>query len=306
MLRAAGPARRPAPLHRPDRASPTTDRSELLVDWRAPAAEPFYQATAARPLGVVAPPPAVHRRTDGDRRPGRGARPGGVRGARRRRQPRRAGRGGAVRQPRRRAQRPDARHRRDDPGRPGPRDPRAAGRGAGRAGRPGHRQDGGGAAPHRLPALREPRAHRPLGRAARRPEPGVPAATSSRCCRPSARPTRWSWRRPGSCSPGSRPTLVDEPRRGRAQGRPADGRGDRRRRARARSARSTARAASTSTARSSRSSRRPSARPATGPGGRARRTTRPGSASSARSCAACCASSPRPAAPSSIPRRAPT
>ncbi len=28
-------------------------RNELLVDWRAPAAEPFYQATAARPLGVV-------------------------------------------------------------------------------------------------------------------------------------------------------------------------------------------------------------------------------------------------------------
>jgi DNA helicase IV len=28
-------------------------RHELLVDWRAPAAEPFYQATAARPGGVV-------------------------------------------------------------------------------------------------------------------------------------------------------------------------------------------------------------------------------------------------------------
>ena len=29
------------------------DRTELLVDWRAPAAEPFYQATAAAPAGVV-------------------------------------------------------------------------------------------------------------------------------------------------------------------------------------------------------------------------------------------------------------
>ena len=29
------------------------DRQELLVDWRAPAAEPFYQATAARPQDVV-------------------------------------------------------------------------------------------------------------------------------------------------------------------------------------------------------------------------------------------------------------
>ena len=28
-------------------------RHELLVDWRAPAAEPFYQATAARPEGVL-------------------------------------------------------------------------------------------------------------------------------------------------------------------------------------------------------------------------------------------------------------
>ena len=28
-------------------------RHELLVDWRAPAAEPFYQATAARPDGVL-------------------------------------------------------------------------------------------------------------------------------------------------------------------------------------------------------------------------------------------------------------
>ncbi|SHH55653.1 DNA helicase IV [Jatrophihabitans endophyticus] len=29
------------------------ERHELLVDWRAPAAEPFYQATAARPGGVL-------------------------------------------------------------------------------------------------------------------------------------------------------------------------------------------------------------------------------------------------------------
>jgi DNA helicase IV len=28
-------------------------RTELLIDWRAPAAEPFYQATAAHPQGVV-------------------------------------------------------------------------------------------------------------------------------------------------------------------------------------------------------------------------------------------------------------
>lgn len=29
------------------------ERHELLVDWRAPAAQPFYQATAARPQGVL-------------------------------------------------------------------------------------------------------------------------------------------------------------------------------------------------------------------------------------------------------------
>ncbi len=29
------------------------ERTELLVDWRAPAAEPFYQATAAQPDGVL-------------------------------------------------------------------------------------------------------------------------------------------------------------------------------------------------------------------------------------------------------------
>ncbi len=29
------------------------DRNELLVDWRAPASEPFYQATAARPQSVI-------------------------------------------------------------------------------------------------------------------------------------------------------------------------------------------------------------------------------------------------------------
>ncbi len=29
------------------------NRNELLIDWRAPAAEPFYQATAANPQGVI-------------------------------------------------------------------------------------------------------------------------------------------------------------------------------------------------------------------------------------------------------------
>ncbi len=150
-------------------------RRELLVDWRAPAAEPFYQATAARPGGVL------RRRqiaTDGRRVTGvqdevldlAGFEAAGVDGGHVGRR-----RGGAVRQPRRRAQQPDARHRRDDPGRPGRRDPGAAARRARRARRARHRQDGGSAAPHGVPALRQPRADRPLRRAAGRPEPGVPA-----------------------------------------------------------------------------------------------------------------------------------
>ncbi len=44
-----------------------------------------------------------------------------------------------------------------------------------RPGRPGHRQDGGRAAPRRLPAVRPPPGPRALGRAAHRAERGVPA-----------------------------------------------------------------------------------------------------------------------------------
>jgi len=46
-------------------------------------------------------------------------------------------------------------------------------------------------APHRVPAVREPRAHRPLGRTARRSEPGLPALHRPGCCPPSAKRTRW-------------------------------------------------------------------------------------------------------------------
>ena len=41
------------PLRRTPRASPTTEQTQLLVDWRAPAARSFYQATAAAPGDVV-------------------------------------------------------------------------------------------------------------------------------------------------------------------------------------------------------------------------------------------------------------
>ena len=51
----------------------------------------------------------------------------------------------------------------------------AAGRRARRPGRPGHRQDGGGAAPRGVPALHPPRAARAQRRARRRAQPAVPA-----------------------------------------------------------------------------------------------------------------------------------
>ena len=69
------------------------DHTVLLTDWRAPAAQAFYRATAARPEGVVRRRHLVCRRTHGRRRRGRGARPrrGGLRRrATRRRCPARA------------------------------------------------------------------------------------------------------------------------------------------------------------------------------------------------------------------------
>ncbi len=85
---------------------------------------------------------------------------------RRRRHLRRQRRGGRFHPtPRRRcpagrartgAYRRDARHRRHDPGRAGRDHPCATGPAPHRAGRTGHREDGGGAAPRRLPALQPP------------------------------------------------------------------------------------------------------------------------------------------------------
>ena len=153
----------------------TTSTSSLLMDWRAPAARPFYTATAASPEGMRR---RRHLRTR--RREVTGiddeildldaARAAGVAqasgltseaallaavGA----QPHRA----------------DGRHRRHDPGRAGRDHPvEAVGR-AGGAGRPGHRQDRRGAAPGRVPALHPPRPAGPPRRAGGGAEPDVPA-----------------------------------------------------------------------------------------------------------------------------------
>ena len=138
----------------------------LLMDWRAPAARPFYTATAASPEGirrrrhlrtrrreVIAVDDEVLDLDDASRGLA-------VRGAHQR--------GGAAGGRRRPADRPDGRHRRHDPGRAGRDHPLEAVRGAGRAGRAGHRQDRGRPAPRRLPALHPPRPAGPPRRAGRR------------------------------------------------------------------------------------------------------------------------------------------
>ena len=148
------------------------DYEQLLIDWRAPAARPFYVATAVAPDGVrrrrhirtrlrqvVAVDDEVLDRHSPDaarrRRPGRRGRAAGRAGG----QPHRS----------------DGRHRGDHPGRAGPGHPQPARRRAGRAGRRRHRQDRGRPAPRGLPALHPPRAAGPPRRPGRRAERDLPA-----------------------------------------------------------------------------------------------------------------------------------
>ncbi len=131
------------------------DYSPLVIDWRAPAAAPFYRSTPVDPGRVVRRRvirskgrrvlgveddlmrPELKASLDGHelagdrrRRPDGGARPGP--------QPHHAG------------------HRVVHPGRTGPGDPGPRRLGDVRRGRPGHRQDGRRPAPRRLPALPGP------------------------------------------------------------------------------------------------------------------------------------------------------
>ena len=97
------------------------EHTPLVVDWRAPVAEPFYRATAVEPMAVVRRRHLISRKGRelvGPRR--RGVRPaGGRRGG----APGR-GRGRAARRARAQPHRPHGRHRRHDPGRTGRSDPR--------------------------------------------------------------------------------------------------------------------------------------------------------------------------------------
>ena len=158
----------------------------VVVDWRAPVAEPFYRATGREPMGLARRRHfAVQGRTllgledelfgdghlgvghdDGLLTASTADRHGPTTAARLQHPARRA---------RARPHRPARRHRRHDPGRAGRDHPQPASRRAGRAGRPGHGQDRRCAAPRRLPALHLPLPARGPGRAGHRPQPGVPA-----------------------------------------------------------------------------------------------------------------------------------
>ena len=178
------------------------DRDSLLIDWRAPAAAVFYQATAAEPQGVVRRRVLRCAGATRRRRRGRAAR----RRGRDRPADRRRGRadGAAVPGPR-----PlDALDRRHHPGRAGPGDPRAR-QGRGR----------------RSPAARAPA--RPSSRCTARrtcstptaaatraaacwssARPGSSCATSSGCCPRSARPRSRCGRSARSSTASARPATT--------------------------------------------------------------------------------------------------
>ena len=144
-------------------ATPSPTPATLLaINWRAPAAEPFYAATPTDPRGVSAPAAAGHRGPHGARLRRRGAR------RRRRRAPDRRHRG---RHHRPAGGRDAADHLDDHAGAVRAHQRAGAGR-ARRPGRPGHGQDGRRPAPRGLAVVRRPRA-RPRRRARRRPQPHV-------------------------------------------------------------------------------------------------------------------------------------
>ena len=201
-----------------------------MIDWRAPVAEPFYRATGRDPMGIAR---RRHFAVEGqqllgiedelfgeghlgvghdeglDGRPDVGRADANCRGY------------------------SHAAGRRSNAAAPGTlgdivatiqgeqdeiiRSP--AGRRARRAGRPGHRQDRRRAPPRRLPALHPPVPARGPGRARHRARTGCSCATSSRCCRRSARPASSRWCSPiwsptsSSCGPAPRAT-TRRPRHG--------------------------------------------------------------------------------------------
>ena len=170
------------------------EHTPLVVDWRAPVAEPFYRATAIAPMGVV-------RRRHLITRQGREVI--GLddevfdQSAVESRGPASHGRGRAARRARTQPHRPHGRHRRDDPGRAGRGDPgrRRRARWSSRADRVPARPRSRCTAPRtsstRTVAGSRRKACCSSGRAR------CSSATSSTCCRRSANRTCSSRRSPG-------------------------------------------------------------------------------------------------------------
>ena len=123
----------------------------VVVDWRAPVAVPFYRASAKDTLGL-----ARRRQIMVDRRTVVAVADDLFAGGDGRRRHPPAGRGRPAGRARAGPHRRDARHRRHHPGRAGRDHPCPARPAAHRAGRPGHREDGGRAPPCRLPPLQPP------------------------------------------------------------------------------------------------------------------------------------------------------
>ena len=182
------------------------DRDTLLIDWRAPAAAVFYQATAAEPAGRDPPPRAARRAPHGRRGRGRAAR------HRDRDRPadHRRGRPDGPARPRPRPL--DALHRRHHPGRAGQGDPRARQGRRVDLRRPRHRQDRGGAAPRGLPPLLRPSPLRVRRRARRRPQRRLHALHRARAAEP-----RRDRRRAAQPRRGRRRPACHAPRRARGR-----------------------------------------------------------------------------------------
>ena len=192
----------------------------LVVDWRAPAAEPFYRATGRNPMGLVRRRHLLTRgrtvvdlddevfdldRADAD-------------------PPRDRGRRGAPGRPRAVPHRADGRHRGHHPGRAGRDHPGRAARHPGRHRRAGHR------ARPRWPSTGPPTCSTPTASGWRTPgcwwwgRTGRSCATSSTCCPPSARAAS-SWPRSTPLYGRLRPTAADAPPAEAGEGRRPHGGG---------------------------------------------------------------------------------
>ena len=258
------------------------DYEPLLIDWRAPAARPYYTATAASPDGVRR---RRHIRS-------RSRRVTAVddeildleeAAARRGRHPahRPDRRGGAARGAVGRAHRADGRHRRDHPGRAGPGHPLQRQRRRRGRGRPRHRQDRRRPAPRGVPALHPPPPAGPRGVLVVGPNPTFLRYIEQ--VLPSLGETSVLLSTVGELYPGLAARRAEPARRGGAQGPRRHDQG-----ALHRGARPPGAAAATDRARRRRraawcSTATSSPRPAPAPGAPGARTTTPSGRSSARS-----------------------